>query len=98
MKNRLCVTLSATAGAVSSNGSTATMQAAIRMRPAHRLVPRRVNVLPLHGFFMPRGENCQSVSIAPGDHVDTHIDAARRLLVVDDEPVQCLIVTRAMAT
>ena len=28
--------------------------------------------------------------------MDTQIDAARRLLVVDDEPVQCLIVTRAM--
>ena len=29
--------------------------------------------------------------------MDTHIDGARRLLVVDDEPVQCLIVTEAMA-
>jgi EAL domain-containing protein (putative c-di-GMP-specific phosphodiesterase class I) len=29
--------------------------------------------------------------------VDTQIDVVRRLLVVDDEPVQCLIVTRAMA-
>ena len=47
---------------------------------------------------MPRGDNCRSVSTAPGDHVDTHFDAARRLLVVDDEPVQCLIVARAMAT
>ncbi len=28
--------------------------------------------------------------------MDTHIDTVRRLLVVDDEPVQCLIVTRAM--
>ncbi len=28
--------------------------------------------------------------------MDTQIDAVRRLLVVDDEPVQCLIVTRAM--
>lgn len=29
--------------------------------------------------------------------VDTQSDTVRRLLVVDDEPVQCLIVTRAMA-
>jgi DNA-binding response OmpR family regulator len=29
--------------------------------------------------------------------LDTQFDTARRLLVVDDEPVQCLIVTRAMA-
>ena len=29
--------------------------------------------------------------------MDTQFDTARRLLVVDDEPVQCLIVTRAMA-
>jgi EAL domain-containing protein (putative c-di-GMP-specific phosphodiesterase class I) len=29
--------------------------------------------------------------------LDTQLDAARRLLVVDDEPVQCLIVTRAMS-
>ncbi len=29
--------------------------------------------------------------------MDTQPDTARRLLVVDDEPVQCLIVTRAMA-
>jgi DNA-binding response OmpR family regulator len=29
--------------------------------------------------------------------VDTQIDVVRRLLVVDDEPVQCLIVTRATA-
>ena len=28
--------------------------------------------------------------------MDTQIDTARRLLVVDDEPVQCLIVSRAM--
>jgi EAL domain-containing protein (putative c-di-GMP-specific phosphodiesterase class I)/CheY-like chemotaxis protein len=30
--------------------------------------------------------------------VETQIDPVRRLLVVDDDPVQCLIVTRAMAT
>jgi EAL domain-containing protein (putative c-di-GMP-specific phosphodiesterase class I)/ActR/RegA family two-component response regulator len=29
--------------------------------------------------------------------LDTQLDGVRRLLVVDDEPVQCLIVTRAMA-
>lgn len=29
--------------------------------------------------------------------MDTQIDVVRRLLVVDDEPVQCLIVTRATA-
>jgi len=29
--------------------------------------------------------------------LDTQLGAPRRLLVVDDEPVQCLIVTRAMA-
>ena len=33
-----------------------------------------------------------------GGRLDTKFDTARRLLVVDDEPVQCLIVTRAMAT
>jgi EAL domain-containing protein (putative c-di-GMP-specific phosphodiesterase class I)/CheY-like chemotaxis protein len=32
-----------------------------------------------------------------GWHLDTQLGAPRRLLVVDDEPVQCLIVTRAMA-
>jgi EAL domain-containing protein (putative c-di-GMP-specific phosphodiesterase class I) len=32
-----------------------------------------------------------------GDHVDTQTDTFRSLLVVDDEPIQCLIVTRAMA-
>jgi EAL domain-containing protein (putative c-di-GMP-specific phosphodiesterase class I)/ActR/RegA family two-component response regulator len=34
---------------------------------------------------------------APGVHLDTQLGTTRRLLVVDDEPVQCLIVTRAMA-
>jgi EAL domain-containing protein (putative c-di-GMP-specific phosphodiesterase class I)/ActR/RegA family two-component response regulator len=29
--------------------------------------------------------------------LDTHLGSARRLLVVDDEPVQCLIVAKAMA-
>ena len=33
---------------------------------------------------------------APGDQLDTQIESVRRLLVVDDEPVQCLIITRAM--
>jgi EAL domain-containing protein (putative c-di-GMP-specific phosphodiesterase class I) len=32
---------------------------------------------------------------AQGDHVVTQIDTSRRLLVVDDEPVQCLIIGRA---
>lgn len=34
---------------------------------------------------------------APGVQLDTQLGTTRRLLVVDDEPVQCLIVTRAMA-
>jgi CheY-like chemotaxis protein len=43
----------------------------------------------------PRYSPASQASL-PGDLVDTQNDTVRRLLVVDDEPVQCPIVTRAM--
>jgi EAL domain-containing protein (putative c-di-GMP-specific phosphodiesterase class I) len=67
------------------------------MRQEHRYAPHRVNG---HGFT---ASSCVGTTIADrstshlGDHVNTQFDTTRHLLVVDDEPVQCLIVTRAMA-
>jgi EAL domain-containing protein (putative c-di-GMP-specific phosphodiesterase class I)/ActR/RegA family two-component response regulator len=47
---------------------------------------------------MPATDTCATFrAAAPGVHLDTQSATTRRLLVVDDEPVQCLIVTRAMA-
>ena len=46
---------------------------------------------------MPARHTASTCSTAAvGDELDTQIDSARRLLVVDDEPVQCLIIMRAM--
>ena len=62
-----------------------------------RLAPRRVNVSGFTASSPPR-RIVGSLTLAAADLVDTETDPVRRLLVVDDEPVQCLIITRAMTS
>jgi EAL domain-containing protein (putative c-di-GMP-specific phosphodiesterase class I)/ActR/RegA family two-component response regulator len=70
----------------------------MRISAQNRLAASRVNRELLHLFFTPGPDTDAAVSApALGVHLDTQLDITRRLLVVDDEPVQCLIVTKAMA-